>query len=202
MWQQYSARIGLVVVLLSMMVALGIFLFAQEPPPSEGGYGGTGQPAPCICIAPSTPPAPEWIKVTEVDFCPKRKFALNGNPFPLVQQALLPTPLVILSEILPLAPIPSISFPDTVCGGGSFTTVLALLPSLIMSPICKLLDTAQNPKPSLKTPLSSLTILLFSMPSKFKLSDTSLALVTNLPAQVARKSFTVNGVPSLSAMSS
>jgi len=82
MWRQYSARIGLVVVLLSMMVALGIFLFAQEPPPSEGGYGGTGQPAPCICVAPSTPPAPEWIKITEVRLLPQKKIRIEWQPVP------------------------------------------------------------------------------------------------------------------------
>ena len=82
MWRQYSARIVLVIVLLGMMMALGIFLFAQEPPPSEGGYGGTGQPAPCVCIAPSTPPAPEWIKVTEVRILPQKKIRIEWQPVP------------------------------------------------------------------------------------------------------------------------
>ncbi len=72
MRQQRLRRVKLSATLLSILVALGIFLFAQEQPPSEGGYGGTGQ-IPCVCAPPSTPPAPNWIKVTEVRYL--RKFA-------------------------------------------------------------------------------------------------------------------------------
>jgi len=42
MRSEWIGRIGLSATLLSILVALGIFLFAQEQPPSEGGYGGTG----------------------------------------------------------------------------------------------------------------------------------------------------------------
>lgn len=42
MRQQRWRRVKLSATLLSILVALGIFLFAQERPPSEGGYGGTG----------------------------------------------------------------------------------------------------------------------------------------------------------------
>ena len=72
MRREMVSRIGLSATLLSILVALGIFLFAQERPPSEDGYGGTGQ-VPCVCTPPSTPPAPNWIKVTEVRYL--RKFA-------------------------------------------------------------------------------------------------------------------------------
>jgi len=78
MWQQYRARTGLVVVLLSVMVALGIFLFAQEPPPSEGGYGGTGQH--CICKPPDPPPPPAWIRITQVRLTPRKKIYLEWEP--------------------------------------------------------------------------------------------------------------------------
>jgi hypothetical protein len=78
MRQQYNARISLVVVLLSVMMALGIFLFAQEPPPSEGGYGGTGQQ--CICKPPDPPPPPAWIRITQVRLTPQKKIYLEWEP--------------------------------------------------------------------------------------------------------------------------
>ena len=76
------ARIGLGIVLSGMIAALGFLLFAQQPPPSEGGYGGVGQPAPCVCAAPSTPPAPNWIKITQVRLLPQKKIRIEWAPVP------------------------------------------------------------------------------------------------------------------------
>lgn len=79
---RWLVRSGVSITSFGIFFALGLFLFAQEPPPSESGYSGVNQPAPCACLVPPTPEPPAWIKVSEVRLLPQKKIRLEWAAVP------------------------------------------------------------------------------------------------------------------------